>query len=100
MSPPFCPVGLTELGWEKQYAGTLKLLPSLTKSSLRRHRFGMANSQSGGLLNRIPVSYQVQELHRKLSEESRRADNLAYEKKKFEEKHDTLMREKEVQTGS
>uniref|UniRef100_A0A4W5NKT4 Hook microtubule-tethering protein 1 n=1 Tax=Hucho hucho TaxID=62062 RepID=A0A4W5NKT4_9TELE len=38
---------------------------------------------------------QVQELHRKLSEESRRADNLAYEKKKFEEKHDTVMKEKE-----
>ncbi|XP_052337127.1 protein Hook homolog 1-like [Oncorhynchus keta] len=38
---------------------------------------------------------QVQELYRKLSEESRRADNLAYEKKKFEEKHDAVMREKE-----
>ncbi|KAL1022535.1 hypothetical protein UPYG_G00028990 [Umbra pygmaea] len=38
---------------------------------------------------------RVQELHRKLSEESRRADNLAYEIKKFEEKHDTLMKEKE-----
>ncbi|KAJ7992921.1 hypothetical protein DPEC_G00267090 [Dallia pectoralis] len=38
---------------------------------------------------------QVQELHRKLSEESRRADNLAYEMKKFEEKHDTVLKEKE-----
>ncbi|CDQ96541.1 unnamed protein product [Oncorhynchus mykiss] len=38
---------------------------------------------------------QVQELYRKLSEESRRADKLAYEKKKFEEKHDAVMREKE-----
>ncbi|XP_062308162.1 protein Hook homolog 1 [Osmerus eperlanus] len=38
---------------------------------------------------------QVQELHRKLSEESRRADNLAYDMRKFEEKHDALMKEKE-----
>uniref|UniRef100_A0A8C8HMQ7 Calponin-homology (CH) domain-containing protein n=1 Tax=Oncorhynchus tshawytscha TaxID=74940 RepID=A0A8C8HMQ7_ONCTS len=38
---------------------------------------------------------QVQELHRKLSEESRRADNLAYEMKKFEEKYDAVMKEKE-----
>uniref|UniRef100_A0A8C2ZZG2 Hook microtubule-tethering protein 1 n=1 Tax=Cyclopterus lumpus TaxID=8103 RepID=A0A8C2ZZG2_CYCLU len=38
---------------------------------------------------------QVQELHRKLSEESRRADNLAYEMKKLEEKHETVMKEKE-----
>uniref|UniRef100_A0A674EWQ4 Hook microtubule-tethering protein 1 n=1 Tax=Salmo trutta TaxID=8032 RepID=A0A674EWQ4_SALTR len=43
---------------------------------------------------------QVQELHRKLSEESRRADNLAYEMKKFEEKYDAVMKEKEVRTGS
>uniref|UniRef100_A0A8C9XDW4 Hook microtubule-tethering protein 1 n=1 Tax=Sander lucioperca TaxID=283035 RepID=A0A8C9XDW4_SANLU len=38
---------------------------------------------------------QVQELHRKLSEESRRADNLAYEMTKLEEQHETLMKEKE-----
>ncbi|KAK7888829.1 hypothetical protein WMY93_024389 [Mugilogobius chulae] len=38
---------------------------------------------------------QVQELHRKLSEETRRADNLAYEMKKLEEKHDTVIKEKE-----
>uniref|UniRef100_A0A4W5JLH2 Hook microtubule-tethering protein 1 n=1 Tax=Hucho hucho TaxID=62062 RepID=A0A4W5JLH2_9TELE len=38
---------------------------------------------------------QVQELHRKLSEESRRADNLAYEMKKFEERNDAVMKEKE-----
>ncbi|XP_023650392.2 protein Hook homolog 1 [Paramormyrops kingsleyae] len=38
---------------------------------------------------------QVQELHRKLSEESRRADNLAFEMKKFEEKYDTVIKEKE-----
>uniref|UniRef100_A0A8C8GVU2 Calponin-homology (CH) domain-containing protein n=1 Tax=Oncorhynchus tshawytscha TaxID=74940 RepID=A0A8C8GVU2_ONCTS len=38
---------------------------------------------------------QVQELYWKLSEESRRADNLAYEKKKFEEKLDAVMMEKE-----
>ncbi|KAM4629228.1 protein Hook homolog 1 isoform 2-T2 [Polymixia lowei] len=38
---------------------------------------------------------QVQELHRKLSEETRRADNLAFEMKKFEEKHETMMRERE-----
>lgn len=39
---------------------------------------------------------QVQELHRKLSEETRRADNLAYEMKKLEEKHETVTKEKEV----
>lgn len=39
---------------------------------------------------------QVQELHRKLSEETRRADNLAYEMKKLEEKHETVIKEKEV----
>uniref|UniRef100_A0A8B9JKQ1 Hook microtubule-tethering protein 1 n=1 Tax=Astyanax mexicanus TaxID=7994 RepID=A0A8B9JKQ1_ASTMX len=38
---------------------------------------------------------QVQELHRKLSEETRRADNLAFEMKKFEEKYETLVKEKE-----
>lgn len=41
-------------------------------------------------------SFQVQELHRKLSEETRRADNLAFEMKKLEEKHETVMKEKEV----
>lgn len=39
---------------------------------------------------------QVQELHRKLSEETRRADNLAFEMKKLEEKHETVIKEKEV----
>lgn len=39
---------------------------------------------------------QVQELHRKLSEETRRADNLAFEMKKLEEKHETVTKEKEV----
>uniref|UniRef100_A0AAR2JSR7 Calponin-homology (CH) domain-containing protein n=2 Tax=Pygocentrus nattereri TaxID=42514 RepID=A0AAR2JSR7_PYGNA len=38
---------------------------------------------------------QVQELHRKLSEESRRADNLAFDMKKFEEKYEALLKEKE-----
>ncbi|KAL4634975.1 hypothetical protein GN956_G14438 [Arapaima gigas] len=38
---------------------------------------------------------QVQELHRKLSEETRRADNLAFEMKKFEEKFETVMKEKQ-----
>ncbi|XP_070816714.1 protein Hook homolog 1 [Chaetodon trifascialis] len=38
---------------------------------------------------------QVQELHRKLSEETRRADNLAFEMKKLEEKQETVMKEKE-----
>lgn len=38
---------------------------------------------------------QVQELHKKSSEESRRADNLAFEMKKFQEKHDTVLKEKE-----
>lgn len=31
-----------------------------------------------------------------MSEESRRADNLAFEMKKLEEKHETAMKEKEV----
>ncbi|XP_060888344.1 protein Hook homolog 1 [Labrus mixtus] len=38
---------------------------------------------------------QVQELLRKMSEETRRADNLAFEMKKLEEKHETVMKEKE-----
>ncbi|XP_056619711.1 protein Hook homolog 1 [Triplophysa dalaica] len=38
---------------------------------------------------------QVQELHKKMSEESRRADNLAFEMKKFQEKFDTVLKEKE-----
>uniref|UniRef100_A0A8C5CWU1 Hook microtubule-tethering protein 1 n=1 Tax=Gadus morhua TaxID=8049 RepID=A0A8C5CWU1_GADMO len=38
---------------------------------------------------------QVQELHKKLSDETRRADNLAYDMKKFEEKYETLTKEKE-----
>ncbi|KAM3875978.1 protein Hook homolog 1 [Diretmus argenteus] len=38
---------------------------------------------------------QVQELHRKLSEETRRADNLAFEMKTFEEKHEAMMKERE-----
>ncbi|XP_041126786.1 protein Hook homolog 1-like [Polyodon spathula] len=38
---------------------------------------------------------QVHELHKKLSDESRRADNLAFEMKQFEEKYDTLLKEKE-----
>ncbi|CAL8394361.1 unnamed protein product [Boreogadus saida] len=38
---------------------------------------------------------QLQELHKKLSDETRRADNLAYDMKKFEEKYETLTKEKE-----
>uniref|UniRef100_A0A8C3TWV8 Hook microtubule tethering protein 1 n=1 Tax=Catharus ustulatus TaxID=91951 RepID=A0A8C3TWV8_CATUS len=38
---------------------------------------------------------QVQELHNKLSEESKRADKLAFEMKRLEEKYETLMKEKE-----
>ncbi|XP_063057363.1 protein Hook homolog 1 [Engraulis encrasicolus] len=38
---------------------------------------------------------QVQDLHKNLSEESRRADNLAFEMKKMEEKHETVLKEKE-----
>ncbi|XP_068599296.1 protein Hook homolog 1 [Brachionichthys hirsutus] len=38
---------------------------------------------------------QVQELHRKLSQETRRADNLVFEMKKLEEKHETAIKEKE-----
>uniref|UniRef100_A0AAY4DE92 Calponin-homology (CH) domain-containing protein n=1 Tax=Denticeps clupeoides TaxID=299321 RepID=A0AAY4DE92_9TELE len=38
---------------------------------------------------------QVQELHRKLTEESRRADNLAFELKKFEERHEAVLKERE-----
>lgn len=39
---------------------------------------------------------QVQELHKKMTEETRRADNLAFEMKKLEEKHEAVMKEKEV----
>ncbi|KAM3840600.1 protein Hook homolog 1 [Vipera latastei] len=38
---------------------------------------------------------QIQELHNKLSEESKRADALAFEMKQLEEKHETLSKEKE-----
>ncbi|KAM6458075.1 protein Hook homolog 1 [Liasis olivaceus] len=38
---------------------------------------------------------QVQELHNRLSEESKRADTLAFELKRLEEKHETLIKEKE-----
>ncbi|KAJ6662575.1 hypothetical protein lerEdw1_011712 [Lerista edwardsae] len=38
---------------------------------------------------------QVQELHNKLSEESKRADTLAFELKRLEEKHEALIKEKE-----
>lgn len=44
----------------------------------------------------LTLKQQVQELHKKMSEESRRADNLAFEMKKFQEKFDTLLKEKEV----
>lgn len=35
-----------------------------------------------------------------MSEETRRADNLAFEMKKLEEKHETVMKEKEVRRHS
>lgn len=35
-----------------------------------------------------------------MSEETRRADNLAFEMKKLEEKHETVMKEKEVRLHS
>ncbi|MED6276998.1 Protein Hook 1 [Characodon lateralis] len=38
---------------------------------------------------------QVQDLHKKLSEETRRADNMAFEMKKLDEKHETVLKEKE-----
>ncbi|KAG2461217.1 HOOK1 protein, partial [Polypterus senegalus] len=38
---------------------------------------------------------QVQELHKKLADESRRADNVAFEKKQFEEKNEALLKERE-----
>ncbi|KAJ3598916.1 hypothetical protein NHX12_032879 [Muraenolepis orangiensis] len=38
---------------------------------------------------------QVQVLHNKLSDETRRADNLAFDMNKFEEKYETLTKEKE-----
>nr|XP_056700097.1 protein Hook homolog 1 [Euleptes europaea] len=38
---------------------------------------------------------QVQELHNKLSEESKRADTQAFELKRLEEKHETLLKERE-----
>uniref|UniRef100_A0A8C1VA17 Hook microtubule-tethering protein 1 n=1 Tax=Cyprinus carpio TaxID=7962 RepID=A0A8C1VA17_CYPCA len=42
---------------------------------------------------------QGQELHSKLSDESRRGDNLAFEMKKFQEKYDALLKEKEVDSA-
>ncbi len=42
------------------------------------------------------LELQGQELHKKLTDESRRADTLAFEMKKFQEKYDTLLKEKEV----
>lgn len=51
-------------------------------------------------MNWLDCDAQVQELHRKLSEETRRADNLAFEMKKLEEKHETVMKEKEVRRYS
>ncbi|XP_028367487.1 protein Hook homolog 1 [Phyllostomus discolor] len=38
---------------------------------------------------------QVQDLHSKLSSESKRADTLAFEMKRLEEKHEALLKEKE-----
>ncbi len=42
------------------------------------------------------LELQGQELHKKLTDESRRADTLDFEMKKFQEKYDTLLKEKEV----
>lgn len=39
---------------------------------------------------------KVQDLHSKLSSESKRADTLAFEMKRLEEKHEALLKEKEV----
>lgn len=39
---------------------------------------------------------KVQDLHIKLSSESKRADTLAFEMKRLEEKHEALLKEKEV----
>ncbi|XP_016856913.1 protein Hook homolog 1 isoform X4 [Homo sapiens] len=39
---------------------------------------------------------QVQDLHVKLSSESKRADTLAFEMKRLEEKHEALLKEKEI----
>lgn len=47
-------------------------------------------------LSFLDSASQVQELHKKLTEETRRADNLAFEMKKLEEKHETVIKEKEV----
>lgn len=41
--------------------------------------------------------FEVEELHRKLSEETRRSDTMAFEMKKLEEKHEAVIKEKEVQ---
>ncbi|KAI5938171.1 Protein Hook1 [Manis javanica] len=41
---------------------------------------------------------QVQDLHIKLSSESKRADTLAFEMKRLEEKHEALLKEKEHDT--
>lgn len=42
------------------------------------------------------LNKKVQELHNKLSEESKRADKLAFEMKRLEEKYEALIKEKEV----
>lgn len=42
-------------------------------------------------------TFKVQELHRKLFEETRRSDTMAFEMKKLEEKQEAVIKEKEVQ---
>lgn len=51
------------------------------------------------LMNYFPFFFscpKVQDLHTKLSSESKRADTLAFEMKRLEEKHEALLKEKEV----
>lgn len=72
---------------------TIEKLQAKIKLQFKANWFGTLTRD---LLTGTDVSFQVQELHKKMSEESRRADNLAFEMKKLEEKHEATLKEKEV----
>lgn len=62
--------------------------------------FHLFNPESRIVLQTIFLYFfsfpKVQDLHTKLSSESKRADILAFEMKRLEEKHEALLKEKEV----
>lgn len=66
------------------------------KLSIKDRETPTSNKSHFILTDHSVLLLQVQELHRKLSEESRRADNLAFDMKKLEEKYDTVIKEKEA----